>query len=283
MRPRPFFIAALAIVLDRTALARTEFTNIPNGVDDKNFANNPVYEIGKEATFTWQTDHATTDLRLWTEFQGRVNNFKDIASRTLPYFTWVVSLDGFPNEAIDFGVFFLSLYKTGDTSPAANSHYINITQVSTISRVSSSSSLPTTSATASSTVIATTTPTDAPAPQDGGLSAGAVAGIAIGSTLGTVLLVGVVGFLLWKRHRGRKSVGDQGQYQRGDRAAMGTSYYAPTNDTPADYGYTAQQGDVVNERKSPAAAPPVPLVELGDDEPLQSGNNRPTELGNNRG
>lgn len=72
MHLRSLLSATLALVLGQTALARTQFTNIPNAVDEKIFANNPVYEIGEDATFTWQTDHTTTDLWLWTEFQGRI-------------------------------------------------------------------------------------------------------------------------------------------------------------------------------------------------------------------
>ncbi|KAF6804187.1 hypothetical protein CSOJ01_10385 [Colletotrichum sojae] len=255
MHHRSLVVAfALVIALAQTGLALNQFSIPQASRGKKVFANNQVYEVGKDVTFTWRTEYTTTDLYLWSELQGRINTVsKELkSSNDLQYFTWVVNLDGFPNEAKDFGVFFLALYKAGKDTASATSHYINITQ-------------------ASSTATATS---DCAAQQDGGLNAGTVAGIAIGAALGTAMLIGVVGFLMWKRHQSIKRVADQGQYQHQDvtldQAAMNTADYAPV-----DYATPVLQQDFIKEPKSPAPAPSAPLAELGSE--------RPSELGSNRG
>ncbi|KAF6807960.1 hypothetical protein CMUS01_13996 [Colletotrichum musicola] len=277
MNPRSLLVVA-ALVLAQNVLALNRFFNPPANGLATDYTDNPVYVVGKEVTFSWETEYDQIDLVLWSDASDKLKIALyqklrvNLASK---YFAWVVSFDGFPKDSIDYGVFYLTFYPVGSGAQAAQSHYFNITKPAVTG--SSSSSVSSTSATTATTsatssasetaslaAIATSTPaTDTTVQHDeGGLSAGAAAGIAVGATLGTALIVGAIGFLLWRRYLMKKNMRNQQQYQREsvafDRATMNTAVTPIT----ADYASTMQQYAPVGEWKSPTIAPPV---ELGID------------------
>lgn len=313
MHPRSLLVVA-ALLLAQNALALNRFFNPPANGLTADYADNPVYVVGKEVTFSWETEYDQIDLVLWSDASDKLKIalyqklrgkfFYSCFLRFLfsrirktdqtccsvnlasKYFAWVVSFDGFPKDSIDYGVFYLTFYPVGSGTQAAQSHYFNITKPAAASSSSSSSasltssttlatSLAPVSATASLILAATSNPatTDATVQHDEGLTAGAAAGIAIGATLGTSMLVGAIGFLLWRRHQKKKESMREEQYQRDSvafdrRATMNTAVTAVNT----DYASPVQQYyEPTGEWKSPAMAPPI---ELGIDRRSELGSNQ---------
>ncbi|KAF6807961.1 hypothetical protein CMUS01_13997 [Colletotrichum musicola] len=249
MHLRSLLVVALALTL--TAAVDRFLPPFEKGLG-KDYAHNEVYVVGKEVKFTWQTDSTKTDLCLWTDFQGenQITTKSKCLRRNLTTqeFVWVVGLEGLPTIAIEFGVFFLTLYSSDTDKLLTTSNYFNITQASAATSASSSSS-----AKATSTLAA-----NEATQQDRGITDGIAGGIS--------------------------SAVDQGESQSSDvtrdRATLNTTDYAP-----AGYAPPMQQQKFVNEQKSPALVPPVPFsppMGPGHDGNHGSppfGNGRPSELG----
>lgn len=105
---------------------------------------------------------------------------------------------------------------------------------------------PTNSASETTTTAATESTTEAAASnKDEGLSTGAVAGIAVGATLGGILVLGGLGFLLWKHMR------------KGSGAAAGG--YAPPSEMPTG----AQNQPVQEYYKTPEPHQQAPAEMAG--------------------
>ncbi|KAL0941192.1 uncharacterized protein CTRU02_203955 [Colletotrichum truncatum] len=266
-------------VLTQNALAVNQFRRPAAEGPTGDYSENPVYEVGKDITFLWDTDFDMIDLVVWSDASDKLKTslYKRITTNlSSKAFTWRPSFDGFPAESMTLGVFYLTFYQAGTTKQAAQSHYFNITQSATAAVASSSvepsSTTPTstntavsgssTSATPASSPTATSTKTVSQSASEG-LGAGAAAGIAVGATLGTILIVCAVGIVTWKRYQGRKRLGVQDRMSRGSLAW--------DNGYPAQYSNPAQY-EHSTEWKS---AMPVTPAELSND--------RPAELGTGRG
>lgn len=127
---------------------------------------------------------------------------------------WTVSYNGFPSyHDPDLSpVYFIQMFNHGDVVGNITCHYFNITD-SAASTTSLSASLTTAQPTSTATSTATSTPTDlASVPEatagNTGLSGGATAGIAVGATLGTLIVSGLVGWMVW-RHLQKNKKGDE--------------------------------------------------------------------------
>ena len=130
---------------------------------------------------------------------------------------------------------YLAIYATGESNMDASCHYFNVTAASTspTSTSASSSSTPT-STKASTKTSSTSEPTKDPEngggdsddddDGDSGLSTGAAAGIGVGATVGGLLVLGSLGFWLWKRHKRNSGA----EYTPGQQQeAPVTEYYKP--------------------------------------------------------
>lgn len=129
---------------------------------------------------------------------------------------WTVGYAGFPSTMNpDLSqVYFLQLFKTGQSGSSATSHYFNITEPDNTSTPTSSATATTTAlALASATSTPTSTPDSSPAqsttttPADEDqLSSTAVAGIAVGATLGALLLLALLAGLVRKYVKRRRDM-----------------------------------------------------------------------------
>ncbi|KAK1983943.1 hypothetical protein LZ30DRAFT_460575 [Colletotrichum cereale] len=187
---------------------------------DNDFQGNAVHELGDKINLQWKTDLASVNILLW-QFTGddRGRSSQIAKEMKATEFTWAVSYAGFP---ADFNpsyssVFNVAMYRSGDTSYSARSKYFNISAPASSTASASTPILPTPTSNSKEATTATTTTTSAPTPNpntvsvanssEGSFSGGAVAAIAIGAVLGVLVVVGVVGWLVWRNLRGKTADG----------------------------------------------------------------------------
>ncbi|OHE90553.1 hypothetical protein CORC01_14151 [Colletotrichum orchidophilum] len=215
------------------ACARSEnrFRRPPGPGPAGDFRDNPVYTLGDNIDLQWETDLKNIDLILWQQ-QPPANMKGPYAklaiNSTIKSLVWTVGYAGFP-PTLDpdmSPVYFLQLFKTGQTGSSATSHYFNITRTDRTSTSSTrpSASLKTTlssstpalalgSATATSTSTPSVSTAAAAADDEDQLSSSAVAGVAVGATLGAL---GLIGFLAWLIRRHLKRRREMAVHTQGD-------------------------------------------------------------------
>lgn len=147
-------------------------------------------------------------------------------------------------------VFYLALYAPGVADMDASSHYFNVT-IDSASTSSASATATTTKQAASSAAKAAET-TEA-SDSSKGLSTGAVAGIAVGATAVGLVLLGALGFFLWKRLRTEDSGGKYTPGQQYPPSEMNNNNWIQTPQTMAAVPVHHQQVPQVYE--APADRP----------------------------
>ncbi|OBT82059.1 hypothetical protein VE02_09372 [Pseudogymnoascus sp. 03VT05] len=239
------FLAAFSASVD--ALNNSYFLVPPGGGPFGNYDANSKYKVGMNLNIEWQSDLETTDLVLQQDYPATGKAYVLISDTKSKSLNWEVSFynfatgDGNGNDA----VFYLTLFGAGhDDKIITTCHYFNITvpkvssttsaltvnPTSTSSSPSSTSSSPSSSsaaaAAAAATEAAATPPTLEPEPNPyPGPSTGAVAGIAVGATLAGLLVLGGLGFLVWRHFSKKKSTE---QYTSGHQAPPPVEeYYKP--------------------------------------------------------
>lgn len=120
-------------------------------------------------------------------------------------FSWDISYDDFPSDhnASLSNVYFFLMNDAASGDILTTSHYFNVSDPASSTSTTTAPSSTSISSKATSTTSSVPVPTSSsePTPTDQAtLSTGAVAGIAVGATLGGLLVVGLIGFLVWK-HR----------------------------------------------------------------------------------
>ncbi|WQF89788.1 hypothetical protein CDEST_14802 [Colletotrichum destructivum] len=239
------FLALLLLgILYPAALARSEnrFRRPPGPGPTGDYRDNPVYTLGDEIDLQWETSFKAVDVVLWQ--QQPKGNMKPPFSKLAvnskaKSLVWTVGYAGFPSNHDPelSSVYFVQLFKTGETAGNVTSHYFNITKpVSTTSSSSSSSfspsisrtlSLQTSSTTStpptttpatlvlgpaitasspSSPSATTTTMTTAPPASEGRLPRGTVAGIAVGATLGALSVLVLAAWVVVRRRALRRKM-----------------------------------------------------------------------------
>ncbi|GJD03687.1 hypothetical protein ColKHC_12512 [Colletotrichum higginsianum] len=216
-------------ILYPATLARSEnrFRRPPGPGPTGDYRDNPVYTLGDEIDLQWETSFKAVDVVLWQ--QQPKGNTKPAFSRLAvnskaKSLVWTVGYAGFPsNHDPELSpVYFVQLFKTGETTGNVTSHYFNITKpVSTTSfssssvsrtlslQTSSTTSTPSTTTpatlalgpaitTSSPSPSTTTMTTTTPASEDR-LSSGTVAGIAVGATLGAILVLVLAAWVVVRR------------------------------------------------------------------------------------
>ncbi|KAF4983539.1 hypothetical protein FZEAL_1074 [Fusarium zealandicum] len=206
----------------------TEFIR-PAGWDDE-IDNDVSYFIrhaaGSKMVIKWETDQDEITLYLTQKLSsGILEWYLMIEDTTQNQYGWPTVYDPASNATDNEDVICgFALYEPVDGDLLAQSRFFNISAPESDSTTTSSvSTIGSTSATApisSSTTVTTSSmdteiaPTESSTSQDTssdsgpGLSGGATAGIGAGATLGGLLVLGGVGFLLWKRHRRRSKDSD---------------------------------------------------------------------------
>ncbi|CCF41965.1 hypothetical protein CH063_12086 [Colletotrichum higginsianum] len=182
-------------ILYPATLARSEnrFRRPPGPGPTGDYRDNPVYTLGDEIDLQWETSFKAVDVVLWQ--QQPKGNTKPAFSRLAvnskaKSLVWTVGYAGFPsNHDPELSpVYFVQLFKTGETTGNVTSHYFNITKPVSTTSFSSSS----VSRTLSLQTSSTTTSEDR-------LSSGTVAGIAVGATLGAILVLVLAAWVVVRR------------------------------------------------------------------------------------
>ncbi|KAK1543225.1 hypothetical protein CPAR01_03858 [Colletotrichum paranaense] len=194
----------LLSLLFRDCTGGSTFYRPPGSGPAGDFRDNPQYTLGEIVNLQWETDDMSIDLYLVQKLP------EDEVAAILFGWAWNVSLDTFPSwHSPDLSnVYYLHLQASlpvGVIGAGVASHYFNITP-SAASSVSSSAS-PSSSTLWTSVASPTTTPsaTSTSELDRDELSTGAVSGIAVGATfIGTLFVVGLAGFLFWRRWRTNK-------------------------------------------------------------------------------
>ncbi|KAF4996167.1 hypothetical protein FGRMN_4659 [Fusarium graminum] len=218
--------------------------------DSDNDDNNPRYKIGDNIKIKWLTDLNYTTITAVQYLLNDTQRYYAIEHNTTDKISsWTVGFDQINRfDKAEFNgsdvVLWFELY-TPDfprvEAPIAVSRGFNISVSDTDSTKSSSSS---TSDPASSAESSTGSDSSS------GISAGAGAGIAIGAIVGA-LLIGAVGFLLWRYFRKDKSAGNQ------------IVAYIHDYQQPRMYGQSAYQPD--SQYSSPHEFPAAMKPELHSD------------------
>ncbi|GKT45860.1 uncharacterized protein ColSpa_06041 [Colletotrichum spaethianum] len=116
---------------------------------------------------------------------GPAGDFRDNPPKTRSLgMLWTVSYNGFPShfDATKSPVYFIQMFKSGDTVGNITSHYFNITESAAASASSTSATASSTSSVSvGSTASASPSASSAAESTDKGVSTGAVAGIAVGA------------------------------------------------------------------------------------------------------
>ncbi|KAG8207453.1 hypothetical protein GTR04_5170 [Trichophyton interdigitale] len=190
---------------------------IPPGFGvEGNFRDNPQYRIGEIINVTWVTDDLAVDLLLGI----RLPNEPGVPGKSLEYITiqrlfperfyrWIVDLDSFPQakDVLDkkgLAVLFFLISEPGHgTDSKFRSHYFNVTK----------SALPTTASTTppatATATIPTPTSTSPPSPSEPATAtspSAAVIGGAVGGAVGGLLLLGALGYFVWRHNHNKKRV-----------------------------------------------------------------------------
>ncbi|TDZ21425.1 hypothetical protein Cob_v005579 [Colletotrichum orbiculare MAFF 240422] len=227
-------------------LAANRFLRPPSPGPMEDFRDNPVYTLGDTVDLRWETSFAAVDVMLWQQQPRGSSKMVFGKLKTNSKATgmmWKVSYAGLtPNHDPDASnVYFLQMFESGSSLGNETSHYFNISEPKTTSSRSGqtattthagtpsvvetlSTAIPSSSTvmveSSSSTMTATpvmessaSTATPEPVTQNQESSGGAIAGAAVGATLGTLAVVGIIGFFLWRRAKKKKikSVVDKGK------------------------------------------------------------------------
>ncbi|KXH44521.1 hypothetical protein CSIM01_08807 [Colletotrichum simmondsii] len=193
------------------------------------FQDNPQYAVGDVIDLQWElTDPLNGYLldlfiiQTSPELETRATLFRH--ENSPQGWEWRVSLDGFSSEYDPdlSNVYYLRLEPSSRADVSVTCHYFNITRSdespvsppvpSPVSSSVLSSTPPSFSTSSPSIASPTTTPsaTSTPELSRDELSTGAVAGIAVGATfVGTLFIVGLAGFLFWRRWGNNKKRGGE--------------------------------------------------------------------------
>ncbi|CAI0653145.1 unnamed protein product, partial [Colletotrichum noveboracense] len=195
-----------SLIFASFAIAEDVFRRPPGPGPTNDYSDNPIYTLGQKVTFMWESD-PLSDIWIWNNKADSTTGDRSSARILQNYssldYTWEVSYDGFPDDAdLSLPVFYLALYSSGSGAITATSHYFNITEASTAATTSTAASSPTSSS--QSQASATSSSPAATETSSQSLGTGAVAGIAVGASLGTILVVSVIGWFVWRALRKRK-------------------------------------------------------------------------------
>ncbi|KAF4972314.1 hypothetical protein FSARC_1093 [Fusarium sarcochroum] len=226
----------------------------PGGSGTTGWKNNPSYDVDESMNVEWNTDLDETNLLLWQDYPaagGGTQYFLQLRENTTSTsFIWQVSFNGFSTRVEDGedAVFHFSLFQSGTNNIVANSQNFNVTipkdetTTSAASTTVKPSPTPTRDTSETTTDASAETTTDAASDSDDkSLSTGAVAGIAVGATIGGILVLGGLGFLLWKHFR--------------KGAGPSTGGYAPPSEMP-----TGAQNQPAHEYYKPPGQPPAEMA-----------------------
>ncbi|KAK2728239.1 hypothetical protein CKAH01_11134 [Colletotrichum kahawae] len=197
----------LTLIIAPFAIAEDVFRRPPGPGPTNDYSDNPIYTLGQNVTFVWESDDLN-DIWIWNNkadsTTGDRSSLRILQNYNSLDYTWEVSYDGFPEGTdLSLPVFYLALYSSGSGAVTATSHYFNITEAATTTAATSSPTSSSQSQASPTSSSPAATETSAQQTSES-LGTGAVAGIAVGASVGTILLVSVIGWFVWRALRKRK-------------------------------------------------------------------------------
>ncbi|UNI24609.1 hypothetical protein JDV02_010344 [Purpureocillium takamizusanense] len=235
MVTRPLLLVFLAAVLTGlvgTRRTAADFVHPPpfSSTADR-YQDNPRYEWGKNITVEWKfTTPNETDLVLGLEFPRRIEHPDDAtyriiyrnlseATTSMPWNVTLIGDEDLVPATFDAICYLVHVY-AGTTLVKDQSAYFNVS----LPRKAAPS--PTTITTTAAVSTPTPTRSTAPSSTGGGggsgsttLSHGAAAGIGVGVTLAVLVVLGGLGFLLWRRWQRRRDATHETPGDLGSRDA----------------------------------------------------------------
>ncbi|RSL46930.1 hypothetical protein CEP53_010133 [Fusarium sp. AF-6] len=212
---RSFLQFGLFLLAAACVHCETVFQRPPGPGPNRDYRDDPIYELGQEIDLIWEMDFEEASIVIWQQDINKVFGDKSYYAEVIQNtkstrYTWKVTYDGFPvdHDPKLSNVYFFQLFDTTGNVTPITCHYFNITDPKTTSTSSAATTGTTTTAsktftTRTPSVTAEKAAATSQVEEDGekGLSNGAIAGIAVGAGIGGILLSGL-GFLLWRRFRG---------------------------------------------------------------------------------
>ncbi|KAH7176664.1 hypothetical protein EDB81DRAFT_850517 [Dactylonectria macrodidyma] len=211
-------LAALALFLLLSADVRgeTRFRRPPGPGPNRDYRDNPTYEIGQDLDLKWDMDFDEAEIHI--QQQDVNNNIPDpmsaeiVASTSSTRHVWTVTFNDFPadfDKTLSNVYYFTLQDASGTVVGGTTSHYFNITDPAdstttstVISTTAASTASSSTSESISQTETAASSSATANTDDEGGqgLSRGALVGVSVGATLGGLAVLAVLvglGFLVW--------------------------------------------------------------------------------------
>ncbi|KAF4339545.1 hypothetical protein FBEOM_6539 [Fusarium beomiforme] len=186
---------------------------------DKDMINNIHYDAGEKIPILYETDVKKIDFWIWQLLGDSEAGLQLITGRGGSF--WEAQHDvANKSNNNDDTVYYFAIYASGESEPLAQSQYVNVsaprpdkTETVTISvSASRTLSFSTDLSTMKTSIISatyTTEPTDSSSSEGtestsdskshSGLSAAATGGVAAGATIGGLLILGGIGWLIWRR------------------------------------------------------------------------------------
>ncbi|KAF4959538.1 hypothetical protein FGADI_1605 [Fusarium gaditjirri] len=185
----------------------------PDQEADRDMAQNNQYDDGKRIPILFNTNIKKVDLYIWQFIDAEKNTTALLESDgTSESTSWKAQYDiSNATENNEDCIYWFSLVDRISGGILAESQYVNV------SAPTAKETTTVTASTASTAVtsLTTETTTDSSASRDSsstrepssksGLSRGEIAGVAVGATIGGLLILGGIGWILWRRRARSKS------------------------------------------------------------------------------
>ncbi|KAF7550669.1 hypothetical protein G7Z17_g5559 [Cylindrodendrum hubeiense] len=229
---------ALSVLLSVHVHAETRFRRPPGPGPNRDYHDNPKYEIGEKLNIQWEMEFDNARILILQQDANQLlpkeMSAKIVSSTYETIYKWTVTLEDF---SADFDKTLSNVYyfrledvSNGETEKVT-SHYFNITDPADSTTTSASATKTSAASKSGSQTGASTSSTemsDSGDDGDEGLSRGALIGVSVGVTLGGLAVLAGLGFLLWKylrRHRsGRgKLLSPEHPMQEGTPGSLSTT------------------------------------------------------------
>ncbi|KAI1053813.1 hypothetical protein LB507_007481, partial [Fusarium sp. FIESC RH6] len=181
----------------------------PDQEDYQDMMNNKRYDDGETIPILFDTNIKKVDLFVGQAMNDRKLRWFLIQSDTDIDTDWEAQYDIYnATENMEDCIYTFAIRDSESGGTLARSQYVNVSapeETKTITAPIASTTL-TTETTASTTNAASSEETNAISESSSklGLSRGGVAGVAVGATIGSILILGGIGWMVWRRRARRK-------------------------------------------------------------------------------
>ncbi|KAF5241044.1 hypothetical protein FANTH_9261 [Fusarium anthophilum] len=167
----------------------------PDEAVDQDMTKNNQYEDGEMIPILWNTNIKKVDLYIWQFIDAETNTTARMEGNngTSPSTSWKAQYDiSNATENNEDCIYWFSLMDSEYGGTLAKSQYVNV-------------SAPKADATTTDSSASRDTSSALEPISNSGLSRGEVAGIAVGATIGGLLILGAIGWMVWRRRTRREN------------------------------------------------------------------------------